>query len=169
MQTGPLLYDHDRGLTLLAVAVGVFASFTALELAARIRAAQTGTRRAWLVGAALALGGAIWSACTIATLALNLDPPPRYDAGYTVLSLLLAMLGSGAGLWLACRPQVRSRSLIAGGAIVGLGIAASDFTDQAALRMGARIDYDPLPAAFAVLVGVAGAAAALWLAARRQG
>jgi len=98
MQTGRLLYDHDPALTLLALAVGGFASFTALELAGRIRAARTSSRRAWLVGAALALGGAIWATRSIAMLALRIDPPVGYDAGDTLLSLLLAMIASGLRL-----------------------------------------------------------------------
>ena len=34
-----LFHDHDPALTLLAIAVGVFASFTALELAGRMECA----------------------------------------------------------------------------------------------------------------------------------
>ena len=167
MQTGPLLYDHDPALTLLALAVGIFASFTALELAGRIRAARTGSRRAWLVGAALALGGAIWATRSIAMLALRMDRPVGYDAGDTLLSLLPAMIASGVGLWLACRPQATARHLLAGGAVVGTGIAAADYTGMAGLRLSARIDYDPALAALSVLIAVAGATAALWLVARR--
>ena len=121
-------YYSDPALAVLAIAVGAFASFTALELAARIRAAAPETRRAWLLGAALAMGGAIWSTRSIAMLALRIDMPVGYHAGYTVLSLLLAMVASGVGLWIACRPQATSRHLLAGGAIVGLGIATANLT-----------------------------------------
>jgi signal transduction histidine kinase len=169
MQIEPLAYDSDPALAVLTVAVGVFASFTALELAGRIRTAPPGTRRAWLVGAALAMGGAIWSTRSIAMLALRTDRPIAYDAGETLLSLLLAIVASGVGLWLACRPQATPRSLLLGGALVGLGIAAAEFTGMAALRMAARIAYDPLLSALAVLIGAVGAATALRLAQRRQG
>ncbi len=169
MESAPLFHDHDPALTLLAIAVGVFASFTALELAGRIRGEQVGMRRAWLVGAALAMGGAIWSTRSIAMLALRVDSPVGYDAAYSVLSLLLAMVASGLGLWLACRPRATSRHLLAGGAIVGIGIAAAEFTGMAAVRMAARIDYDPALSALSVLIGIAGAALTLWLATRRPG
>jgi len=162
-------YYDNPALAVLALAVGAFASFTALELAGRIRAAPIETRRAWLLGAALAMGGAIWSTRSLAMLALRIDPPVGYDAGYTLLSLLLAMVASGLGLWLACRPRATARHLVAGGAIVGGGIAAADFTGMAAVRMAARIDYDAPLFALAVLIGIAGAALALWLAIRRQG
>jgi NO-binding membrane sensor protein with MHYT domain len=66
-------YYSDPALAVLAIAVGAFASFTALELAARMRAAPPETRRAWLLGAALAMGGAIWSTRSIAMLALRID------------------------------------------------------------------------------------------------
>jgi signal transduction histidine kinase len=161
-------YYNDPALVVLAVAVGAIASFTALELAGRIRAAPIETRHAWLVGAALAMGGAIWSTRSIAMLALRIDLPVGYDAGYTLLSLLLAMVASGLGLWFACRPQATSRHLIAGGATVGIGIAAANFTGMAGLRMAARIDYDPALTALAVAIGIVGAVSALWLATRRQ-
>jgi signal transduction histidine kinase len=162
------LYD-DSALVVLALAVGSFASFTALELAGRIRAAPIETRRAWLVGATLAMGGAIWSTRSIAMLALRIDRPVGYDAGFTSLSLLLAMVASGLGLWLACRPQATSRHLVAGGAIIGIGIAAANFTGMAGLRTAARIDYDPALLVLAVAIGIGGAVSALWLASRRQG
>ena len=163
------LYYDDPALAVLALAVGAFASFTALELAGRIRAAPIETRRAWLVGASLAMGGAIWSTRSIAMLALRIDRPVGYDAGYTLLSLLLAMVASGLGLWLACRPQATSRHLLAGGAIVGIGIVAANITGMAALRTAARIDYDLVLSALSVAIGIAGAVSALWLAARRRG
>jgi signal transduction histidine kinase len=160
-------YFDNPALAVLALAVGAIASFTALELAGRSRAAPVETRRAWLVGAALAMGGAIWPTCSIAMLALRIDPPVGYDAGYTLLSLLLAMVAGGLGLSLAYRPQATSPHLLAGGAIVGIGIAAANVTGMAAVRMAARIDYDPALSALAVAIGIAGAVAALWLATRR--
>jgi signal transduction histidine kinase len=162
MPTGQLFYDHDRVLLLLAIAVGAFASFTAIHLAGRMRSARAETQRAWLFGAALSLGVGIWSAGSIAMLALRIDMPVRYDAGYTLLAT------SAAGLWLACRPTATLLRLLAGGAIVGLGMAAAGFMGLASLRLAARIDCDPALAALAVLIAVAGASAALWLARRRQ-
>src|SRR5262245_45151236 len=120
MTTG-LLYDHDRVLVLLAIAVGGFASVSALHLAGRMRAARAETQRAWLSGAALSLGVGIWSASSIAMLALRIDLPVRYDAGYFLLSLPVAMAASAAGLWLAGRAPVTALRLLVGSAIVGLG------------------------------------------------
>jgi len=169
MQAESLPYSYDRALVLLAIVVGLFASFAALELAGRLRTAPAGTRRAWLAGSLLALGGAIWSMRTIAMLALRLDLPVGYDAGWTLLSLLLAMVTAAAGLWLACRPQATPAHLAAGGAVLGLGIAGTEFMGLAAVRLTARIDIDLGLAALSLLIGMAGATAALWLAAWRQG
>jgi signal transduction histidine kinase len=168
MTTGLLYYDHDRVLLLLAGAVGVFACFSALHLAGHMRAARAETQRAWLSGAALALGVGIWSAGSIAMLALRIDLQVRYDAGYFLLSLPVAMAASAAGLWLACRTPVTPLRLLVGSASVGLGMAAVGFMGLASLRLTARIGYDPALAAFAVVLAVAGATAALWLALRRQ-
>jgi len=50
---------HDPYLVALSILVASFASYTALDLAARAAAARGLARRLWLVGAAITMGGSI--------------------------------------------------------------------------------------------------------------
>src|ERR1700694_5450290 len=52
---------HDPYLVALSILVACFASYTALDLAGHVGAARGLARRAWLVAAAITMGGGIWS------------------------------------------------------------------------------------------------------------
>jgi NO-binding membrane sensor protein with MHYT domain len=52
---------YDPTLVALSVLIAVFASYTALDLATRIRASLGWSRFIWLASAAAAMGGGIWS------------------------------------------------------------------------------------------------------------
>ena len=83
---------------LLSIAVAILASFTALNLAGRLLAADATTRLWWLLAASLALGGGIWSMHFVGMLAFIMPMPVTYDVQLTLLSLVLPILVVGAGL-----------------------------------------------------------------------
>src|ERR1051325_2148134 len=74
VQAAHLHGSYDSILVTLSVAIAVFASFTALDLAGRMNAAGNRGRAFWLVAAATALGGGIWSMHFVAMLAFDLSP-----------------------------------------------------------------------------------------------
>src|SRR3712207_4863950 len=88
--------SNSAALVALSILVATVASYTALDLAARIRAAQGLTRHVWLLAAAVAMGGGIWSMHFVAMLAFSM---PRMEfhshLGLTLVSLLLPILVSG--------------------------------------------------------------------------
>src|SRR5690242_14788835 len=90
---------HDMGLVLLAIAVAVLASYTALDIGGRIKEARGVARAAWLAGGATAMGGGIWSMHFIAMLAFAMPFPIRYDLATTVASLLVAIAVTAAALF----------------------------------------------------------------------
>jgi NO-binding membrane sensor protein with MHYT domain len=59
----------DPTLVALSVVIATAASYTALDLAGRGRAAAGRARQAWLGAAAIAMGGGIWSMHFVAMLA----------------------------------------------------------------------------------------------------
>ncbi|MBE7199154.1 MAG: sensor histidine kinase, partial [Parafilimonas terrae] len=69
---------HDSALVALSILIAAAASYTALDLAARMRATTGWSSRAWLA-AALAMGGGIWSMHFVAMLAFSL---PGLEVGY---------------------------------------------------------------------------------------
>src|ERR1700680_3775136 len=62
---------YDYRLVALSVLIAVLASYAALDLAARVTAAQGRIQFAWLLGGAAAMGTGIWSMHYIGMLAFS--------------------------------------------------------------------------------------------------
>ena len=160
--------SHDPILVALSILIAAFASFTVLDLIARMRVSRGAARHAWLATAALAMGGGIWSMHFVAMLAFSMPGMEvRYGPGLTVLSLALAVGVTGAGFHVIGRSERPTAAvLLASGLFVGLGIAAMHFIGMAAMRMQADLVYAPEWVAVAILIAIAAATAALWLSLR---
>jgi NO-binding membrane sensor protein with MHYT domain len=74
----------------------MMASYTALNLAARVSATEGRVSAFWLAGGALAMGAGIWSMHFVGMLAFSLPIRMSYDIGLTFLSLLYAVLVSAS-------------------------------------------------------------------------
>lgn len=154
---------YDPALVALSLAIAILASYTALDLGARVRTAPTHLRAAWLLGAAVAMGGGIWSMHFVGMLAFEMGLPAAYDLGVTLLSLLIAVGVTGAALaWVGRRRAGRRDALIAG-PIMGLGVAAMHYTGMAAMRVPGSLAYSPAVVALSVAIAVTAATIALWL------
>ena len=111
---------HDLTLVILSVALAIFASFTALNLADRARASSGRVQRSWLAVAALVLGGGIWSMHFVAMLAFSMPGiEMSYDVGLTLLSLALAIGFTGAGFAIGSRGLVSPYRIIVAGTLMG--------------------------------------------------
>ncbi|HWT97680.1 MAG TPA: MHYT domain-containing protein, partial [Terriglobales bacterium] len=120
-------------------------------------------RLVWLWGAALALGGGVWSMHFVAMLALHTPFQVSYDVNLTIVSLLLAVAASAASYQIVVEaPAIRWRLLL-GGVIAGIGVAAMHYTGMAAMTMQATLSYDAPLLALSVVIAVVAATAALWL------
>src|SRR5882724_5325062 len=132
--------SYDYGLVAFSIVIAVLASYAALDLVNRVRAASDWSRYAWLAAAALAMGGGIWSMHFVGMLAFSL---PGMDIGYdwslTFLSLLLAIAVTAGGFFVAIQPQTGWVGLVLSGLVMGLGIAGMHYTGMAAMRMQATL------------------------------
>jgi len=157
--------SYDPLLVTVSVAIAVFASFTALDLAGRMNAAGKRGRLFWLIAAATALGGGIWSMHFVAMLAFDLGSMAiTYNAGLTIASLGAAILVVGAGLHIVDRWSRRWTALAAAGILTGLGVAVMHYIGMAAMRMHAETHYDPLLVGVSVAIAITAATVALFLA-----
>ncbi|GEP07412.1 MHYT domain-containing protein [Methylobacterium oxalidis] len=156
---------HDFVLVALSILIAAAASYTALDLAARMRASSGWPCRAWLATAALAMGGGIWAMHFVAMLAFSL---PGLEVGYdlrlTLLSLMLPIAVTGLGFFVVNRPGAGPLGLCLSGLVMGLGIAGMHYTGMSAMRMPADLRYDHLWVAISILIAIGAAIAALWLA-----
>ena len=132
----PIPLGYDLTLTLLSLAIAVLSSGFALALVSQDRLPL------WhLICGALAMGAGISCMHYLGMYAMLMQPGIDYDPTLFGLSLLIAVLASGAALWIAFRlrhntPFVRlargGAALVMGVAIVGMhytGMAAARFPD----------------------------------------
>jgi NO-binding membrane sensor protein with MHYT domain len=157
---------HDPYLVVLSILVAVFASYTALDLAARVGVTRGLARRLWLVAAAITMGGGIWSMHFVAMLAFIMPMPMSYDIELTALSLVVAIVVTSGGFYVIRRQSASPLRLVLSGVLMGLGIVAMHYTGMTAMRMPADLSYDRLFVALSVVVAIGAATAALWLAFR---
>jgi PAS domain S-box-containing protein len=153
---------HDPVLVTLSILIAVLASYTALDLATRMRAASGRASRAWLVAAAVAMGGGIWSMHFVAMLAFSLPGIEiSYDPFQTLLSLLIPIVVAAGAFAVVGR---HPRALLASGFAMGFAISGMHYTGMAAMRMAASIDYDPLWVVLSIAIAISASIVALWLA-----
>ena len=158
--------SYSPSLVFISLCVAILASYTALDLAARIATARGRTVYLWMSGGALAMGFGVWSMHFIGMLALELPLDLAYDLGLTLWSLLVAILSSGFALWVVSQPRLPALQLMFGALVMGAGISAMHYSGMAALRMQPGIDYDPTLVALSLVIAVGASAAALSIAFR---
>ena len=92
-----------------------------------------------------------------------------YEAGLTVLSLLVAIATTGAGFLIAAQAtKPRLVVLLASGVVTGLGVAAMHYMGMAAMKMQADLDYDRLWVVISIFIAVGAATVALYLSGRNS-
>ena len=158
---------YNLGLVTLSFAIAVIASYTALDLATRVKSAVAGRRLRWLLGGAVAMGTGIWSMHFIAMLAFQLPQTVNYDLWITLLSLMCGILASSIALWLLSR-AVSIPLVVSGGVCMGIAIASMHYTGMAAMQLQAKIEYDWRLVSLSVAIAITASFAALWLAFRLQ-
>jgi NO-binding membrane sensor protein with MHYT domain len=156
---------HVPYLVALSILVASFASYTALDLGGHVAVARGLARYAWLVAAAITMGGGIWSMHFIGVLAFVMPIPMSYDIGLTTLSLVVAIFVTGGGFYVISQSASPLR-LALGGIFMGVGIAAMHYTGMAAMQGHAELSHDRLFVALSVVIAIGASTAALWLAFR---
>jgi two-component system sensor histidine kinase/response regulator len=161
--TNSMVGSYNYHLVTLSVLIAIFASYAALELAARVTAAIGRIRIAWLFGGATAMGVGIWSMHYIGMLAFLLPVPVLYDWPTVLLSLFAAIFASAVALFVVSRKRMGWARAIAGSTIMGGGIATMHYTGMAAMRLPAMCSYDPWLLTLSVVIAIAISLVALWL------
>jgi diguanylate cyclase (GGDEF)-like protein len=157
---------YSQSLVAFSLLVAILASYTALDMAGRLASTEGRVARWWLAGGAIAMGLGIWSMHFIGMLAFHLPIPVGYDLGITLYSLAVSVGASAYALWLVSHKVLPWFRLAAGAVLMGLGIAAMHYLGMSAMRMEPGIDYDLYWLALSVVIAIAAAGAALWIAFR---
>ena len=151
---------HDLRLVGLAAFVCVLASYTAIRLLRYARKSTGRMQRVWLAVSAISTGFGIWATHFVAMLAFTPGIPSGYNIILTILSLIAAIVLTGAGLTVSLVPNRRIAPWV-GGAIVAGGIAAMHYTGMAAFEIAGEVLWDPVLVAASILIGAVIGAIAL--------
>jgi NO-binding membrane sensor protein with MHYT domain len=134
--------SYDYWLVALSVVIAIFASYTALDLAARVSNRQKNTRWAWLSGGAVAMGTGIWAMHYTGMMAYKLSVPVYYHIPTVLLSLLAAICASFICLYVVSQERIGAVHLALGSVLMAGGIAAMHYTGMAAMRTAAMHQWD---------------------------
>ncbi|SFT08047.1 MHYT domain-containing protein [Saccharopolyspora flava] len=164
---GPLGSTTEFGFGWLTPVLSFVMACVGAGLGLRCMVRALGTtgraRRSWLINGAFAIGTGIWTMHFIAMLGFSVvGTDIRYDVPLTVLSLVVAIIVVGIGVFVVSYSRSKTPAVLGGGVITGLGVAVMHYVGMAAMRMSGSISYAPLTVALSVLIAVVAATAALW-------
>lgn len=143
---------HDLRLVGLAALICAIASVTAVTLLRHARSAEGGMSYLWLGVSAISTGFGIWATHFVAMLAYTPGIPSGYNIVLTAVSLVAAILLTGAGLAIALIPNLRVAPAIGGGVVAG-GIAAMHYTGMAAFEVQAIMHWDITLVISSIIIG----------------
>ncbi|MED4581698.1 EAL domain-containing protein [Brevibacillus choshinensis] len=158
-----LSHSYNLALVSFSYLLAVLASYTALNVSARIHGSLSKGRLIWLCTGAVSMGLGIWAMHFVAMLALHLPIQVHYDVGIVFLSILFAIIASGIALWVISTHSLTGKRLLVGALFMGAGIASMHYTGMAAMQMDAVITYDWFWFSLSILVAIAVSVVALHL------
>ena len=138
-----LTQDHNLWLVLLAALVCFSGSYVSSRLYHHTITENGPSRFYWCVLAAVSSGAAIWATHFIAMLGYRPRVEITFDGTLTVVSALIAIVGTGLGLLLAMQRN-RSAAILSGGSLIGISIAAMHYVGMFAYRVDGIVRWEPI-------------------------
>ncbi|MPY59122.1 MHYT domain-containing protein, partial [Streptomyces spongiae] len=124
----------------------------------------------WLALGATSIGCGIWTMHFIAMIGFRVEETRiRYDVALTVLSLAVAVVVVGIGVFAVGYRGVTAPTLFTAGIVTGLGIAAMHYLGMAAMQLNGSIRYEMFAVALSIGIAIVAATAALWAAVSIRG
>jgi diguanylate cyclase (GGDEF)-like protein/PAS domain S-box-containing protein len=147
----------------VSIVVAILSSYVALELAdVACKSQKKYHLNIWLGLSSVALGLGIGTMHFTGMFAYTLPIPVHYEAGFTFISLLLAITASFLGFGITHFGHNLWYTLL-GGTIMGTGIAGMHYTGMRGMHLAADMHYDFLLVTLSVILAIAISSLALWL------
>jgi NO-binding membrane sensor protein with MHYT domain len=159
-----LTSSYDYGEVTRSVLTAIAASYAGLDLAGRVTLARDRVRLAWLGGGAIAMGIGIWAMHFQGMLAFHMPVSVEYHWPTVLVSLLVAVLASAVGLYVASSRKMGWVEALIGSAVMSAGIAGMHYIGMAAMRLPAIAQYSPLLVMCSILLAIFFSVIALLLA-----
>jgi diguanylate cyclase (GGDEF)-like protein/PAS domain S-box-containing protein len=160
--------DHDLRFVLLAAAICLLSTVTAVLMIRQSRSASARARLGWTLTGGFATGFGIWATHFVAMLGYDPGIIVGYEVTRTAGSLLVVLATTIAALLIATRGQGLS-ALIVASVLAGSGFAAMHYVGMAALEMPALIRWNAGYLALSIVLAIVPLYPAFALALRRDG
>lgn len=151
--------EHDPRLVLLAVAICTGGAFATVQMLERAIATRRLQRWCWASLTAVAAGATIWSTHFLAMLGYEPGVPVSLDGVLTIVSLLVAIVGTLVALAIVAAARTKWIAA-AGGVVFGLAVSAMHYIGMSAFRVDGIVTWRPGYVTASVVLSVAFAAAA---------
>lgn len=138
-----IVVEHNIRLVLLAALICILSCYVAVMLTQRARMVEGTARHLWLGAAGATSGFGIWATHFIAMLAYDPGVVIGYDMKPTLISLAVAIVVTTIGLAVATCVSGR-RALVAGGLLLGAGIASMHYIGMSAVELPGTLHWDPV-------------------------
>ena len=170
MTTAVTVHNFSYGLVnpVLGYAMSCLGAFLGLRCVTRARAYTGAARTRWVILAAVALGaGSIWAMHFIAMLGYTIPGQTiLYNVPVTIVSMLIAIVVVGIGLFIVTNGNGGLRPLLIAGVIVGIGVASMHYLGMEAMSMPDSMHYNAPLFALSVLIAIVAGTAGLWAGTR---
>jgi len=155
--------NYNIYIVILSIIISILASFSALNIAAKISNASGRGRWFWLFAGALVMGSGVWSMHFVGMLAFHFHTLVKYDVGLTLLSMLASVASSFIAFYITMPRDINKLRLAIGGFIMGSGIVAMHYVGMKAMIMSFEISYNKTLWTFSALIALGASYAALFL------
>jgi NO-binding membrane sensor protein with MHYT domain len=146
-------------------------SFLGLRCLTRARAYTGRTRATWLLIASVAIGATgIWVMHFVAMLGFTIPGQEiMYNVPMTLVGLAAAVVVVAIGLFIVGYGGGGLLPVLAGGMIMGVGVATMHYFGMSAMSMPGNVRYNPVLVAVSVLIAIVAGTAALVAGLRVRG
>lgn len=155
--------SYNMYIVALSVVIAILASYSALNIAAKISYANGGMKYFWLFSGSFVMGSGVWSMHFIGMLAFEIHANMDYDASLTLLSMIASVLSSFIAFYITMPQIVNMKRLALGGFTMGSGIVAMHYIGMEAMIMPMEMSYDKGLLILSVIIAFIASYAALFL------
>jgi diguanylate cyclase (GGDEF)-like protein len=133
--------EHSLPHLLFATVICVLGCVLTVRLFSKVRRTQGLQRLNWLFLSGFVGGATIWTTHFIAMLGFRAPTLTGYEPGTTLLSLFIGVSSAMIGFSIASLRRERTALIEAGGAVVGLGVAAMHYVGIAGFKVAGEIEW----------------------------
>ncbi|WP_028612458.1 bifunctional diguanylate cyclase/phosphodiesterase [Paenibacillus harenae] len=126
----------------LSIVIAILASYSALNVTAKISDASGKTKFFWLFAGALVMGSGVWSMHFVGMLAFHLNTSVRYDVFLTVMSMLASVISSFIAFYITMPKAINWHKIAIGGFVMGSGIVTMHYMGMEAMIMPVHLSYN---------------------------